>query len=110
LGFLIQTLRGMLSYLDGGNEYLSPWSAFFKGDVLIAITTSGKSENVNRAIAEAKKRDMTVIGLLGKDGGSSKDITDIAIIVPSNDTQRIQEGHITIAHIICGILENEIFG
>ena len=80
------------------------------GDVLIAITTSGKSENVNRAIAEAKKRDMTVIGLLGKDGGSSKDITDIAIIVPSNDTQRIQEGHITIAHIICGILENEIFG
>lgn len=81
-----------------------------KGDVLIAISTSGKSENVNRAIHEAKKRGMTVIGFLGKDGGSSKSIVDIPIIIPSNDTQRIQEGHITVAHIICGILENEMFG
>ncbi len=80
------------------------------GDVLIAISTSGKSENVNRAINEAKKRGMTVIGLLGKDGGSSKGIVDIPIIIPSNDTQRIQEGHITVAHIVCGILENEMFG
>ncbi|MBI4809847.1 MAG: D-sedoheptulose 7-phosphate isomerase [Ignavibacteriales bacterium] len=81
-----------------------------KGDVLIAISTSGKSENVNRAVNEAKKRGMTVIGFLGKDGGSSKSIVDIPIIIPSNDTQRIQEGHITVAHIICGILENEMFG
>jgi len=80
------------------------------GDVLIAISTSGKSENVNRAINEAKKRGMTVVGLLGKDGGSSKGIVDIPIVIPSNDTQRIQEGHITVAHIICGILENEMFG
>lgn len=80
------------------------------GDVLLAISTSGKSENVNRAINEAKKRGMTVIGLLGKDGGSTKSIADIPIIIPSNDTQRIQEGHITISHIICGILENEMFG
>jgi D-sedoheptulose 7-phosphate isomerase len=81
-----------------------------KGDILLAISTSGKSENVNRAINEAKKRGMTVIGLLGKDGGSSKGIVDIPIIIPSNDTQRIQEGHITVAHIVCGILENEMFG
>ena len=80
------------------------------GDVLIAISTSGKSENVNRAIREAKKRGMSVIGFLGKDGGSSKDIVDIPIIIPSNDTQRIQEGHITVAHILCGIIENEMFG
>ncbi|MDI6766706.1 MAG: D-sedoheptulose 7-phosphate isomerase [Bacteroidota bacterium] len=80
------------------------------GDVLIAISTSGKSENVNRAINEAKKQGMTVVGFLGKDGGSSKGIVDIPIIIPSNDTQRIQEGHITVAHIICGILENEMFG
>ena len=80
------------------------------GDVLIAISTSGKSENVNRAIKEAKKKGMTVIGFLGKDGGASKDIVDIPIIIPSNDTQRIQEGHITVAHIICGIVENEMFG
>lgn len=81
-----------------------------KGDVLIAISTSGKSENVNRAITEAKKKGMTVIGFLGKGGGVSKEMVDIPIIIPSNDTQRIQEGHITVAHILCGIVENEMFG
>ena len=80
-----------------------------KGDVLIAISTSGKSENVNRAITEAKKKGMTVIGFLGKGGGTSKEMVDIPIIIPSNDTQRIQEGHITVAHILCGIVENEMF-
>lgn len=79
------------------------------GDVLIAISTSGKSENINRAVAEAKKRGMTVIGFLGKDGGASKTLVDVSIIIPSNDTQRIQEGHITVAHILCGIIENEMF-
>ena len=79
------------------------------GDVLVAISTSGKSENVNRAIAAARKRGLTVVGFLGKGGGTSKDMVDIAIIIPSDDTQRIQEGHITVAHIICGILENEMF-
>ncbi len=81
-----------------------------RGDVLIAISTSGKSENVNRAIREAKRKGMTVIGFLGKDGGSAKELVDIPIVIPSNDTQRIQEGHITAAHIICGIVENEMFG
>ena len=80
------------------------------GDVLIAISTSGKSENVNRAVKQAKKAGMTVIGFLGKDGGSAKELVDIPIIIPSNDTQRIQEGHITVAHILCGIIENEMFG
>lgn len=81
-----------------------------KEDLLIAISTSGKSENVNRAIAEAKRKGMTVVGFLGKGGGASKDLVDIPIIIPSDDTQRIQEGHITVAHIICGIIENEMFG
>lgn len=80
------------------------------GDILIAITTSGKSENINRAINEAKKRGLTVIGFLGKDGGTAKSLVDVPIIIPSNDTQRIQEGHITLAHIICGIIEDELFG
>lgn len=80
------------------------------GDILIAISTSGKSENINRAINEAKKRGLTVIGFLGKDGGASKNLVDVPIIIPSNDTQRIQEGHITLAHIICGIIEEEMFG
>ncbi|HEV8539449.1 MAG TPA: D-sedoheptulose 7-phosphate isomerase [Bacteroidota bacterium] len=80
------------------------------GDVLIAISTSGKSENVNRAINGAKKKGMTVIGFLGKGGGTSKGLVDIPIVIPADDTQRIQEGHITAAHIICGIIENEMFG
>src|SRR6266571_4883597 len=54
-----------------------------KGDVLIAISTSGKSENVNRAVKEAKSKGMTVIGFLGKDGGASKNIVDVPIIIPS---------------------------
>lgn len=81
-----------------------------KGDILIAISTSGNSENVNRAIAEAKKKGMTVIGFLGKGGGPAKALVDIPIVIPSDDTQRIQEGHITVAHILCGIIENEMFG
>jgi D-sedoheptulose 7-phosphate isomerase len=80
-----------------------------KGDVLVAISTSGKSENVNRAAAEARKRGLVVIGFLGKGGGPAKDLVDIAIVIPSDDTQRIQEGHITLAHILCGIVENEMF-
>lgn len=81
-----------------------------EGDVLIGISTSGKSESVNNALRMAKAKGMKTIGFLGKDGGSSKDLCDVAIIVPSNDTQRIQEGHITIGHIICGLVETEMYG
>ncbi|MBI4535576.1 MAG: D-sedoheptulose 7-phosphate isomerase [Ignavibacteriae bacterium] len=80
------------------------------GDVLIGISTSGKSESVNLAFKMAKSKGMATIGFLGKDGGASKDLVDVAIIVPSNDTQRIQEGHITIGHIICGLVEREMYG
>ena len=79
------------------------------GDVLIGISTSGKSESVNNAFRVAKSKGMKTIAFLGKDGGSSKDLCDVAIIVPSNDTQRIQEGHITIGHIICGLVETEMY-
>jgi D-sedoheptulose 7-phosphate isomerase len=80
------------------------------GDVLIGISTSGKSESVNNAFRMAKSKGMKTIGLLGKDGGASKDLCDVAVIVPSHDTQRIQEGHITIGHIICGLVEREMYG
>jgi D-sedoheptulose 7-phosphate isomerase len=80
------------------------------GDVLIAVTTSGRSENINRAIRQAKERGLVSIGFLGKDGGKARTLCDHAIIVPSNDTQRIQEGHITIGHIICGLVEKEMYG
>jgi len=81
-----------------------------EGDVLIGISTSGNSENVNRAFQKAKEKKMTTIALLGKDGGRSKDLVDLAIIVPSEDTQRIQEGQITIGHIILQEVEQEMFG
>jgi D-sedoheptulose 7-phosphate isomerase len=80
------------------------------GDVLIGISTSGRSENVNLAFKAARARGLATIGFLGRDGGTAKDLVDLAIIVPSNDTQRIQEGHITIAHIVCGLVEREMYG
>ena len=81
-----------------------------EGDVLIGITTSGNSPSVNNAFTTAKSRGMVTIGFLGKDGGQSKSLVDLAIIVPSSDTQRIQEGHITIGHIIFQEVEQEMFG
>ena len=81
-----------------------------EGDVLIGISTSGKSESINLAFKMARSKGLATIGLLGKDGGTSKDLVDLAIIVPSSDTQRIQEGHITIGHIICGLVEREMYG
>ncbi len=80
------------------------------GDVLIGISTSGRSESVNRALQTARARGLATIGLLGREGGTMKDLVDCAIIVPSNDTQRIQEGHITIGHILCALVEREMFG
>ena len=80
-----------------------------KGDALIAISTSGNSENVNRALAQARSAGMATIGLLGKDGGITRGLVDVAIVVPSNSTQRIQEGHITIGHILCGMIEREMY-
>jgi D-sedoheptulose 7-phosphate isomerase len=80
-----------------------------RGDVLIGISTSGKSESVNRAVTMAKGKGMTTIGLLGKDGGITRGLVDIAVVVPSGDTQRIQEGHITIGHIICSLAERELY-
>jgi D-sedoheptulose 7-phosphate isomerase len=80
------------------------------GDVLIGISTSGKSESVNNAIRRAREKNMRTIGLLGKDGGSARNLVDVAVIVPSADTQRIQEGHITIGHILCALTEKELYG
>jgi len=81
-----------------------------EGDVLLAITTSGKSASVNLAIQAAKKRGMKTIGFLGKDGGDALSLVDVPILVPSSDTQRIQEGHIAIGHIICALVEQEMYG
>jgi D-sedoheptulose 7-phosphate isomerase len=81
-----------------------------EGDVLIGISTSGNSNSVNFAFKKAREMKLTTIGFLGKAGGQSKNLVDLAIIVPSNDAQRIQEGHITIGHIIFQEVEQELFG
>lgn len=76
-----------------------------EGDVLIAISTSGNSPNVIKAVDMAHAKKMKVIGFLGGIGGKLKPLVDTAIVIPSSNTQRIQEGHITIAHIICELTE-----
>lgn len=78
-------------------------------DVLIAITTSGTSTNILKAVEMARSKGLVVIALTGENGGKLKDMADSTIVVPSNDTARIQEAHITIGHIICHLVEKELF-
>lgn len=78
------------------------------GDVLLAISTSGNSRNVVQAVAEAQRRGLSTLGLLGRDGGQLKEMVHIALVVPSFNTQRIQEVHITVGHILCGALERRV--
>jgi D-sedoheptulose 7-phosphate isomerase len=78
------------------------------GDVLLVISTSGNSPNVVRAVEEAHRRGLHTLGLLGKDGGRLKQMVHMALVVPSPSTQRIQEVHITVGHILCGALERRI--
>jgi D-sedoheptulose 7-phosphate isomerase len=80
-----------------------------KGDILVAISTSGNSKNIVFAAEKAKMQGMIVIGLTGKNGGSLAEFCDILINVPSSDTPRIQEAHILIGHILCEIIESDLF-
>jgi D-sedoheptulose 7-phosphate isomerase len=79
------------------------------GDILIGISTSGNSKNVIKAIESANEIGMITVGMTGKGGGKMKGICKYLIAVPSQDTPRIQEAHITIGHIICEIVERELF-
>jgi D-sedoheptulose 7-phosphate isomerase len=78
------------------------------GDVSIPISTSGNSPNILRAIEASRKKGMGVIGLTGRDGGMMRSECDIALVVPSLETPRIQEAHALICHIVCGIVEKEL--
>jgi D-sedoheptulose 7-phosphate isomerase len=75
------------------------------GDVLIAISTSGKSENIQRALEAARDCKLKTIALLGRDGGSAARLADVDLIVKGNSTARIQEAHKFILHVICEICE-----
>ena len=79
------------------------------GDLFIGISTSGNSVNIVKAFESAKNKNITTVALVGRDGGEMAKKADISIIVPSNSTPRIQESHILIGHIICDIIEKEIF-
>ena len=75
------------------------------GDVLVAISTSGNSKNVINAIKIAKDKKLNIVILTGKSGGKMKLLGDISIFIPSDDTQRIQEGHLLVEHILCEYVE-----
>jgi len=77
-------------------------------DIVIGISTSGKSENVRKGLIMAKNRKAITIGILGKEGGDIKDVCDISIIVNEKDTPKIQEVHRVIIHIICEIVEEQL--
>jgi len=78
-----------------------------KGDIFIGISTSGNSENILEGVKKAKKLGLTTICLLGNGGGKLKDIADISIIIPSENTARIQESHVMLIHIICSEIEKK---
>jgi len=79
------------------------------GDIFIGISTSGNSQNLINAFKIAKKKNIVSVALVGKDGGEMAKLADIVLIIPSNSTPRIQESHILIGHILCDIIEKEMF-
>ena len=79
-----------------------------EGDVLIAITTSGKSKNIQRALEDGRERKLKTISLLGRDGGSTAGLADVDLIVKGDSTARIQEAHKFILHVICEICETRL--
>jgi D-sedoheptulose 7-phosphate isomerase len=81
-----------------------------KADILLAISTSGNSPNIIKATHTAHNKGMKVIGFLGGSGGKLKELVDLPIVIPSSNVQRIQEGHITIAHIFCELVEDKLYG
>ena len=80
------------------------------GDVIVGISTSGNSKNILKAFEVAKELGVKIIAMTGATGGAMKDSADILLNVPSTDTPRIQESHIMIGHIVCELVETEMFG
>jgi phosphoheptose isomerase len=94
----------------GFNEIFARQVAAFgrPGDVLICLTTSGKSKNVMRALEEAKRRKLKTVALLGRDGGSTIGMADVDLLVASDSTARIQEAHQLLLHVLCEMIEREL--
>ena len=94
----------------GFNEIFARQVAAFgvSGDVLICLTTSGKSKNLIRALEEAKRRKLKTIAFLGRDGGSTVGIADVDVLVKSDSTARVQEAHQLLLHVLCEIIESRL--
>ena len=94
----------------GFNEIFARQVAAFglPGDVLICLTTSGRSKNVARALEEARARKLKTIALLGRDGGSTIGMADVDLLAGSNSTARIQEAHKLLLHVLCQIIESRL--
>ena len=84
------------------------WGLAEKGDVLIALTTSGKSKNVLRALEEAERRGIESICFLGRDGGFTKGVATVELLVPGSKTARIQEAHKLLMHVLCEMIEEKL--
>ncbi len=80
-----------------------------KGDLIVGLSTSGNSKNIMRAFEVAKKKGMKTVGLIGRGGGAMKELSDLAIIVPGESSDRIQEIHIKIIHIVIETVERNLF-
>ena len=80
------------------------------GDVLVGISTSGNSQNIVKAFEKAREMGIKTVALTGRGGGKMKELADLCLNVPSTDTPRIQESHIMIGHIICELIETDLFG
>lgn len=113
----------MMHMMDGGT--LTCWSNDYSfdevferqvqtfcrpGDVVCGFSTSGNSANIIKGVSAAKEAGAKTIGFLGKDGGQLLEMVDIPLLVPSSQTERIQEAHITIVHILCELVEVALFG
>ncbi len=79
------------------------------GDVVIGISTSGNSANVLAALVSARAAGCRTIGLLGRDGGSIAGQVDLSLVIPTQETPHIQEAHVTIIHVLCDLVEHELF-
>ena len=80
-----------------------------KGDILITISTSGRSENIVKAVMAARKKEIITVGFLGEDGREVGEVVDYQINIPATNTSRIQEAHIAMGHIFCASVEQQIF-
>ncbi|HDS17311.1 MAG TPA: SIS domain-containing protein [Proteobacteria bacterium] len=79
------------------------------GDIAVALSTSGTSENIVRGLKKARELKLNTIGLLGRDGGRCLELCDLALVVPAQNTARIQELHLLLGHLLCGLIEEEIY-